>query len=56
MYGLYTIFIEFSCLHRLAPILNQLFINVSYHILVASLTLMVLPSELYWLQVHDMAH
>ena len=40
--------------------LKQFFINVSYHILVASLTLMVLfktePSELDWLQVYDMTH
>ena len=39
--------------------LKQFFINVSYHILVASLTLMALktePSELDWLQVYDMTH
>ena len=39
--------------------LKQFFINVSYHILVASLTLMDLktdPSELDWLQVYDMTH
>ena len=40
--------------------LKQFFINVSYHILVASLTLMGLfktkPSELDWLQVYDMSH
>ena len=38
--------------------LKQFFINVSYHILVANLTLMALlkaePSELDWLQVYDM--
>ena len=35
--------------------LKQFFINVSYHILVASLTLMALePSELDWLQVYNM--
>ena len=38
--------------------LKQFLINVSYHILVASLTLMALffktePSELDWLQVYD---
>ena len=41
---------------RLAPVLKIFFINVSYHILVASRTLMALePSELDWLQVlkHD---
>ena len=31
---------------RLAPVLKQVFINVSYHILVASLTLMALFSSL----------
>ena len=39
--------------------LKQFFISKSYHILVASLTLMTLktePSELDWLQLHDMAH
>ena len=39
--------------------LNQFFVNVSYHILVVSLTLMALktePSELDWLQVYDMTH
>ena len=41
--------------------IKQFFINVSYHILVASLTLMALfyktePSELEWLQVYDMTH
>ena len=40
--------------------LKQFFINVSYHILVASLTLMALfktePSKLDWLQVYDMTH
>ena len=51
--------------------LKQIFINVSYHILVASVTLMALlkteppeldwlhktePSELDWLQVYDMTH
>ena len=38
--------------------LKQFFINVSYHILVASLTLMAQtePSELDWLQVYDMTH
>ena len=40
--------------------LKQFFINVSYHILVASLTLMALfktePSELDWLQINDMTH
>ena len=43
--------------------LKQFFINVSYQILVASLTPMALfkdlktePSELDWLQVYDMAH
>ena len=40
--------------------LKQFFINVSYHILVASLTLMALlktePSELDQLQVYDMTH
>ena len=39
--------------------LKQFFINVSYHILVASLTLMALktePSELDWLEVYDMTH
>ena len=39
--------------------LKQFFINVSYHILVAILTLMALfsePSELAWLQVYDMTH
>ena len=40
--------------------LKQFFINVSFHILVASLTLMALsktaPSALYWLQVYDMKH
>ena len=39
--------------------IKQLFINVSYNILVISLTLMVLktePSELDWLQVYDMTH
>ena len=45
---------------RLAPVLKTLFINVPYHILIASLTLMALfktePSELDWLQVYDMAH
>ena len=38
---------------------KQVFINVSYHILVASLTLMALfsePSELDWLQVYEMTH
>ena len=38
--------------------LKQFFINVSFHILVASLTLMALfltePSELDWLQVYEM--
>ena len=35
--------------------LKQSFINVSYHILVASLTLMATkPLELDWLQVYDM--
>ena len=32
----------FSCGIRLAPVLKTIFINVSYHILVASLTLMAL--------------
>ena len=41
--------------------LKQFFINVSNHILVASLTLMALfyetePSELDWLQVYDLTH
>ena len=39
--------------------LKQSFINVPYHILVASPTLMAIePSELDWLQVHvyDMTH
>ena len=40
--------------------LEQFFINVSYYILKASLTLMALfktePSELDWLQVYDMTH
>ena len=46
-------------LARLAPVLKHIFINVSYHILVASLTLMALfkePSELDWLHVYDMKH
>ena len=30
------------CTGRLAPVLKTIFINVSYHILVASLTLMAL--------------
>ena len=41
----------------LAPVLKTIFHQVSYHILVASLTLMALlsePLELYWLQVYDM--
>ena len=48
---------------RLAPVfkpINHFFINVSYHILVASLTLMALfktePSDLGWLQVYDTTH
>ena len=36
--------------------LKQFFIKVSYHILVANLTLMAEPSELDWLQVYDMTH
>ena len=38
--------------------LKQFYINVSYHILVASLTLMAKtePPELDWLQVYDMTH
>ena len=47
------------CVARLAPVLKTIFINVSYHILVASLPLMALktePSELDWLQVYDMTH
>ena len=39
--------------------LKQHFINVSYHILVASLTddcFITEPSGLDWLQVYDMAH
>ena len=37
--------------------LKQSFINVPYHLLVASLTLMALePSELDWLQVYNMTH
>ena len=36
--------------------LKQFYINVSYHIIVATLTLMAEtePSELDWLQVYDM--
>ena len=40
--------------------LKQFFVDVSYHILVASLTRMALlktePSELDWLLVYDMTH
>ena len=43
---------------RLAPVHKTFFINVSYHILVASLTLIALfktePSELDQQQVYDM--
>ena len=42
---------------RLAPVLKTIFINVSYHILVASLTLMALfktePSKLETRSIHD---
>ena len=53
------------CLHKHHNIdwlqsLKQFFINVSYHIIEASLTLMALfktePSELDWLQAYDMKH
>ena len=52
-----TQFLTYSCLYLLQS-LKQFFINVSYHILVATLTPMALfkktePSELDWLQVYD---
>ena len=52
------LFLTLRDLDRLQS-LKQFFINVSYHTLVASLTLMALktePSELDWLQVYDMTH
>ena len=54
----HLLFLTLRDLDRLQS-LKQFFINVSYHILVASLTLMALktePSDLDWLQVYDMTH
>ena len=54
----HLLFLTLRNLHRLQSI-KHFFINVSYHILVARLTLMALktePSELDWQQVYDMTH
>ena len=55
----HILYLSHGCIDWLQS-LKQVFINVSYHILLASLTLMALfktePSELDWLQVYDMTH
>ena len=48
---------DLSLLVDLLQSLKQIFINVSYHILVASVaSFKTEPSELDWLQVYDIKH
>ena len=58
--GCFQFVVTYLMTARLAPVLKHFFINVSYHILEVSLTLMPCLktelSELDWLQVYDMTY